>query len=137
MKIKIDYATKTGTIKNAFNKMFPYLKIEFFTRPHAPGEATPLNNMVKENIPVGELNRFMKETTIHISENDHVAAVEQHFQQDLGLSVQIFRKHKEVWIETTKSDQLSLAQQNEKGREYTMPELHEEPGDRYLEDGQY
>jgi len=136
MKIKISYSEKTGKIRNTFNSKFPFLKIEFFNTSHAPGQPTSKNNLVSENILLGEINPLIKEGTIMIGPDEKVATIEQTFQEEFGLPVQVFRKQKNVWIETTKTDQLTLAQQNEKGKQASAP-VGTELGDRYLEDGQY
>lgn len=137
MKFEITYSTHTGTIKEAFNRKFPFLRIEFFNKPHEAGEPTPELNRVHDNTMLGNVTGALKEGFINISADNTVAEVEQNFQQQFGLPVQIFRKQKNVWIETTRTDSLTLGVQNEKGREASMPEAHSEPGDRYLEDGQY
>ncbi len=137
MKLEIDYTKKTGTIKQGFNRMFPFLKIEFFNTAHAPGEPTSRDQLIADDTPFGKINGIVKEGSINIHEDDSVAAVEQSFQQKFGLAVQVFRKQNNVWIETTKTDQLTLAEQNEKGKAASTSPVHTEPGDRYLEDGQY
>jgi hypothetical protein len=46
-----------------------------------------------------------------------VQDVEQLLWDAFGLSVQVFRKSGNLWLETTVTDQWSLAYQNEQGRE--------------------
>ncbi|MBS1732885.1 MAG: hypothetical protein JST02_06275 [Bacteroidetes bacterium] len=137
MKFEITYGTHTGTLKDAFNRKFPFLRIEFFNKPHEAGEATPELNRVHDNVMLGNITGALKEGFIHISADDTVAALEHNFQEQFGLPVQVFRKQKNVWIETTRTDSLTLGEQNEKGKEASQPEVHSVPGDRYLEDGQY
>ena len=136
MKLNINYFQKTRAIKNTFSKAFPFLKIEFFKTAHKTGEASSLKNMVKQDIYLEALNPLVKEGLLTIKAKDTVSMVENLFQE-FGLSVQVFRKQKNVWIETTKTDQLSLSEQNEMGRKISQPVAHEPVGDRYLEDGQY
>lgn len=45
-----------------------------------------------------------------------VAAFEQRLQEEHGLSVQVFRKSGEFWLETIQTDNLSLERQNEMGK---------------------
>ena len=42
--------------------------------------------------------------------------LEERFEKDFGLHVQVFRKSGNIWLETSVSDDLTLAQQNEKGK---------------------
>jgi len=137
MKLEIKHSKKTGTIKQAFNRTFPFLKIEFFNLKHLPGEATAINNMIQDDVSLETINPSMKEGWLSIEPEDKVSAVEQIFQHNFGLPVQVFRKQKNVWIETTHTDHLSLAEQNEKGKIASAPAIHREPGDRYLDEGEY
>ena len=104
---------------------------------HIAGEASASTDMVKDNHTLGEINSNLMKGSITIHPNDTVAFIEQSFQQKFGLPIQIFRKQKDAWIETTKTDQLTLAIQNQKGLEASAPRKSVIPGDRYLEDGQY
>lgn len=137
MKIEINHLNKIENVKSDFNNMFPFLKIEFFKTPHDPGEPSSKNDMIDKNIYFGDIKALIKEGIISIDPDDKVSTVEKSFQQQFSLAVQIFRKQKEVWIETTKTVHLTLAEQNEKGKLSSAPENYVEPGDRYLEDGQY
>ncbi len=137
MKIEISRLNKIEKIKSVFNNIFPFLKIEFFNTPHAPGEPSSKNDMIDDHMKFGDIKGLIKEGIISIDHDENISTVEQIFQQQFGLTVQIFRKQKEVWIETTKTVNLTLAEQNEKGKMSSAPEIYIEPGDRYLEDGQY
>ena len=136
MKLTINYSQKTVTVKQTFNQEFPFLKIEFFDMPHKEGDPTSVQNMLAEDICFEKINPYVKEGVLTIKSTDTVAAVEKSFQQ-FGLSVQVFRKQKDAWIETTKTDGLTLMQQNEMGKQACAPPEYVPPGDRYLEDGQY
>ncbi len=137
MKLHIQYSTSINKIKDIFHNSYPYLKIEFFKKPHVQGEPNALIDMVKHNIPVGEINSVFKESAVSINPDDSVAKVEQCFRDIFGLSIQVFRKQKDVWIETTHTDHLTLSEQNNMGKEACSPVMKEERPDRYLEDGEY
>ena len=136
MKIQISQPKKTWAIKRTFSRTFPYLKIEFFKSPHDTGEASSAKSMIKVNKSLVEINPLLKDGIIDVQENDTVASVERRFQ-DFGLPVQIFRKQNNVWLETTATDQLTLAEQNDKGSSASVSAHQDEPVDRYLQDGQY
>ncbi len=137
MKIEISHSKKIQKVKIEFNNVFPFLKIEFFNTSHAPGEPSSKNDMINDNRIFGDIKGLIKEGNIVLDPEDKISTVEELFQQQFGLAVQIFRKQKEVWIETTKTDHLTLAVQNEKGKLFSDTEIYIKPGDRYLEDGQY
>jgi len=136
MNIKITSTTTLTEIKESFNKEFPFLKIEFFRTGHSVGEANAGYDLITENIPVGKLNKDLTAEILSIRPVQSVASLEQAFQQ-LGLPIQVFRKQKNVWLETTKTDKLTLFHQNSIGKEASAPVAPAEPADRYLEDGQY
>ncbi len=52
-----------------------------------------------------------------ITPNMTVAELEQNFNDVYGLSVQVFRKSGNVWLETTATDDWTLKSQNEQGQE--------------------
>ena len=137
MKLHIKSSTSINEIKDTFHNSYPYLKIEFFKKPHIEGEPTGLIDMIKDNISVGEINSGLKESSVSINPDDSVAKVEQGFRDVFGLAVQVFRRQKEVWIETTRTDHLTLSEQNNMGMEASSPAVKDEQGDRYLDDGEY
>ena len=116
MKITVHYSTKTGTIKQAFNKMFPYLKIEFIKTHSENVEIGRWNDIVLHNRYLGEINERLKQGSISINGDYKVSSVEQLFQQNFGLPILVFRKQKKQWV-SAKTDELTLAQQNEIGKE--------------------
>jgi hypothetical protein len=46
-----------------------------------------------------------------------VIELEKTFEEMLGLSVLVYRKSGKLWLETTMTDNWTLAQQNENGRQ--------------------
>jgi hypothetical protein len=137
MRIKVNGKKKTSEIKDAFNEAFPFLKIEFVDKPHRPGEGTSLNHILSGNIAVHTINPDVPDDHITINPDQTVASLEHRFSSHFGLPIQVFRKQHDIWIETTRTDKMSLQEQNELGRQNSSLPEHLEPGDRYLEDGQY
>lgn len=137
MKLEINNQTTTLQVKRFFNHKFPYLKIEFFTVKHKSGEPSQSKDMIHENLLLNTINPALKESSLLIDPAMSVAAFETKFQESVGIPVQVFRKHHEVWIETTHTDHFSLDDQNETGKESCTELKKERSEDRYLEDGQY
>ena len=52
---------------------------------------------------------------IKFNPDDTVAELEQRFQRNFGLPVQVCRQMGEVYVETVETDDLSLRQQNSMG----------------------
>jgi hypothetical protein len=137
MKLEINQTKKTNTIKNAFNKEYPFLKLEFFKTKHEINKPSPVNEIIHTNIALGQINPSMKEGNILLSPTLTVGNLEEQFKKEFGLSIQVFRKQNAVWIETTRTDNFTLYRQNEMAKTASAPPGHAEIGDRYLEDGQY
>ena len=117
MKLPLLHNIKIKDIKREFEKAFPYLKLEFFRKMHDIEKGNSIKDIVSENATLIDVTGVMKEGEIKIRPWHTVAEIEQLFQSKFNLPVQIFRKTRYSWIETTKTDQLSLEKQNRMGRE--------------------
>jgi hypothetical protein len=121
MELVLSYQETVKDVKKQFNNAFPYLKLEFFTRPHAVGEGSTLLKMVPQSTLLGEITGILSEGEIAVEPSNTVKEVEQAFQQYFGLPVQVFRRQKDVWLETTSTDYMTLAEQNEMGLRASEP----------------
>lgn len=115
MKIKIDDKRNIQSIQEEFNKAFPFLKIEFFSKPHKPGGASSKKNTEKPNQLLGELRGVHTMGDIIIDPDMTVNDLEQQFNSKFGLNIQVFRKSGKVWLETTVTDDWTLKSQNDQG----------------------
>lgn len=106
---------KISDIQKMFEKEFPYLKIEFFTKKHQSYEGSPKSQMVDKNTPISKLTDKLGEIEIH--EDMTVNEVERLFEEKLGLHVQVFRKSGRTYLETSVTDNWTLKKQNEVGKE--------------------
>ena len=131
MELVLTYQETVKDIKKQFNSLYPYLKLEFFTEPHVAGQGSPYRKMVPQSTQLGEIEGILREGTLAASPTTPVRELELTFQQQFGLPVQVFRKQNEVWIETTSTDHLTLAEQNQMAREAheVVPRVVEEPVD--------
>ena len=59
----------------------------------------------------------IKDGDIQINEEMKVIELEKLFKDKFKLAVQVFRKSGNLWLETTMTDNWTLAQQNNHGRE--------------------
>ena len=127
MKLQINKSTTIAQIQTEFSKLFPFLKIEFFTRPREADGSLWSKHMVfnrtKTMDEIGQLKA--NENSIEVNPSMTVNTFEQNLQKDFGLSVQVFRKSMGSWIATTESDSWTFAVQNEKGEEAAtnIPEM--------------
>lgn len=113
MKITINDHRKIHAIKEEFQEVYPYLKLEFFTRPHKEGAPSPKKLMNSDSKTLGECRIQHNKGTLTVSPEMTVGELEAGFRDVYGLSVQVFRKSGKNWLETTATDGWTLAKQNE------------------------
>jgi hypothetical protein len=115
MKITINDNRKILAIQKEFTKEFPYLKLEFFSKPHKVGGSSSKKTMKAGAKTLGECRTIHDSGTITIVPKMTVADLEQSFRDVYGLAVQVFRKSGKVWLETTVTDNWTLEEQNRQG----------------------
>lgn len=118
--IKIEDEQEIRFIQKQFNSMFPFLKLEFFKKPHRNGEASAKALLYDNDRKIGECRLRHTEGSLEINDSMTVTELEQRFMQDYGLSVQVFRKSGSVWLETSATDAWTLRQQNEEGKDLSI-----------------
>lgn len=127
MKFNINKSTTIAEMQTAFSKLFPFLKIEFFTRPReADGSLWSKYMVFNRTKTMDEIGQIKADdNSIEINPSMTVNDFEQQLQDEFGLSVQVFRKSMGSWIATTESDSWTFAKQNEKGEEAAtnIPEM--------------
>lgn len=116
MKLTINDHRKIFAIQEEFSKIFPYLKLEFFSKPHRVGASSSKKLMKSSSKTIGECRVVHNKGSLTITPNMTVAGLEEAFRDVYGLSVQVFRKSGKVWLETTVTDDWSLEKQNEEGK---------------------
>jgi hypothetical protein len=106
-----------GDVQKDFNDMFPYLKIEFFKKNLSlqvgSGGQKPLPPVRK----VAESQLAITDGEIDIRPEMTVKDLEYMLGKHFSLSVQLYRRSGNIWLETTMTDSWTLKHQNEHGRE--------------------
>jgi len=116
MHIKINDKVSLREIQNVFSDFYAYLKIEFYSKRHKRYEDSDEINLIEPNILIGEIAHTHVPGVLEIRPLYKIADIEREFQQRFGLSVQIFRKEKNGWEQTTGTDDFTLKELNEMGR---------------------
>jgi hypothetical protein len=119
MKMIIQNERTIHDIQEEFHAMFPYLKLEFFSKLHDPGKPSHLKFMLSPEQTLGESRSVHNEGEIIITPQLTVSELEQQFGDLFGLGVQVFRKTGSTWIETIMTDNETLQEQNEDGENLT------------------
>ncbi len=116
MKITINDRRKIFAIQEEFNTVFPYLRLEFLSKPRTFGGASARNSMKHSSKTLGECRTIHNTGTITITPTLTVADMEQRFSDVYGLCIQVFRKSGKAWLETSVTDGWTLEEQNRQGK---------------------
>jgi hypothetical protein len=118
-------------LQKEFNNHCPYLRIEFFRQAPVAGIGNSKNKMINYDMRLGEIQFINKQGSIDIADNTTVTELENCFEKEFGLYVQVFRKSGRIWLETTATDNWTLNQQNEEGKSLAdhLREERENPND--------
>src|SRR5690349_5385044 len=100
MKLEVNDSKTVEMIKKEFSTVYPYLKIEFFSRPHEAGGGTEKKYIKNEHSTLFECRTMHYNGPLEVVSNMTVAELEKNFQNVYGLSTQVFRRSGKVWLET-------------------------------------
>jgi len=113
--MRITDQKKLVDIQREFKEKFPYLKIEFYSGRHKPGEGSPVGEKLNNEQTIGTVRQIHEEGDLQIQDDMSVRELEQQFYSKYGLNAQVFRKSGNLWMQTTSTDDWTLSQQNRKG----------------------
>jgi hypothetical protein len=116
MEIIINDKRIIQTLQEEFNSEYPFLKLEFFSKPHKSGRGTAIKYMKGHLKTIGECRTVRKNGKIIVTPQMTVSDLEQSFSDPFGLGVQVFRKSGKIWLETTMTDGWTLEEQNHQGQ---------------------
>ncbi len=125
MIIEIYEDQKLIEISHLFTNIYSFLKIEFYNKPHDWQAASSLKDLLDGNLSVGNVSRKKNHTgfmEFHFWQK--TGFLESYFKNRFGLNVQIFRQHGDKWVQTVGTDELTLEQQNEIGRNASYELMH-------------
>ena len=115
MTIKISDSKKISEIQKDFSEMFPYLKLEFFSKSEGKKQSSEKIFPIDCSKKICESRKIQRKDHISIHPRQTVAELEIAFYECYGLSVQIFRKSGKMWLQSTITDDWTLGEQNEHG----------------------
>jgi len=115
MEIFLSSESTPRQINKEFHKAFPLLQLEFYKRKHSVGETSVYEQKFHERISFKEINNSFRPGVITINPSDTVADLEQNFQKKFDLSIQVYRRMGDIYLETAETDGLSLEKQNSMG----------------------
>lgn len=131
MQIYISEESVVKDIQEKFHTIYPYLKLEFYRKPHTKGEYSPEEEKISRDTPIEKIRMRNGFGWLDISYYRTAAAIEHDFSYVFGLNAQILRKAGALWLETTGTDNWTLEELNNAGRSLKSHsfQLPEDPDD--------
>jgi hypothetical protein len=118
MEINIDSIRKIEEIQAEFNQKFPYLKMVFYTPETLQTRDFSNQNQIHElNLELGEIYPLDDDGYANINGHVKVSTLENWMEQQFGIPIQIYRKSRNLWIQTIETNQWTLSEQNRHGQE--------------------
>ena len=102
------------SIKNAFNKIYPGLRLAFYEYGHMANEGSAAGTELVNSLTLSEVGFQASPVVINTDAEQSVADFEKQFEA-LKFHVQVFRKSNQLWLQTTRTDDWTLFEQNRKG----------------------
>jgi hypothetical protein len=121
MILKIEPDKTIALIQQEFNTAFPFLKIEFLKNGKTLQRMYPTQQLVNKEATLAAARLTSVQGEILVADTMTVKELEQDFFDSFGLTVQVFRKSGRLWLETTMTDNWTLKQQNQHGKEISAP----------------
>lgn len=124
MEILIDRNKKLSALQSDFQKLFPFLKIEFYNQFHEEQEGSLKEVILNHDLSIKEVTDHALPRVIKISGKMTAEELETAFADIYGLSVQVFRKAGGIWIQTIATDNLTLDELNQRASQF--PKIQED-----------
>jgi hypothetical protein len=111
MEIRIVPGMTVGEVKEQFSKAYPHLKLEFYSRAHSAGEGSADAHRLADDTLLAEAAGTRVRGEVHLHGNMKTATLEKELMEEFGLHVQVFRLSGKLWLQTTKTDDWTLGEQ--------------------------
>ena len=128
MNLRIAPNRLISDLQKDFNNAFPFLKLEFFRNRNQQIPVFTFQQILPYNNRIAEGQAAITDGDIEVNPDMRVKELEKIFQDQFSLAVQVFRRSGNLWLETTMTDNWTLRQQNEHGREISTDSKKNDPG---------
>ncbi len=114
--MKLNRITTLQQIQKEFQSQFPGLKLDFYKQPHYSNQGSPKEDLILDQQQnLGSISPSLVEDEIEFSSDLTVSELENQFETRFSLNVQVSRLSNDLWLQTTATDDWTLAEQNRKG----------------------
>ncbi|HLP95298.1 MAG TPA: hypothetical protein VK168_14740 [Saprospiraceae bacterium] len=125
MQLEISPDKTMGALQKEFSEAFAGLKLAFFSKPHGEHKGSAAKFLIQDkDLALSQLSPELQAGVVNITPELVVWQLEKQFEEQFGLHVQLFRKSGRTWLETSVSDNLTLAEQME--RSAASENIHQE-----------
>jgi len=118
MRLQISPTRLISEIQQEFNSAFPYLKLECF-KPESRFSKNSTLMLASTNQRVAFVQESITDGEIDLTPGMKVRDLEKKFKDEFSMNVQVYRRSGNIWLQTTMTDNWTLASQNEHGKEIT------------------
>ncbi len=118
-------------LQKEFNEAFSFLKLEFFYNKNLSRSELSSTSIIPHNRKIGDGQTGNSAGEVELAGEMKVGELENIFQQKFGLTAQVFRKSGNLWLETSMTDNWTLQQQNNHGREISTKSVSDNKTDDY------
>ena len=117
MTIDITSEKLIKDVQKEFNQVFPFLKIEFFRKGYGYMRFIQQRQNLPSQLSIGSASRNQREVQFEITSSMTGIELEKKFEEEFGIAVQLYRKSGNLWLEITITDNWTMRQQDDHGRE--------------------
>jgi hypothetical protein len=109
-----------GEIQHEFSASYPFLSMEFYKPALSLGKNSVAGEKIASEKMLRQAMRVPVEGTVDISGETTTKSLESKLRDNYGLFVKLYRKSGNLWMKITLSDQWTLKQQNDHGKELSL-----------------
>jgi len=114
--MKIYNSKQLKILQKEFNNRFPFLKIEFFEKPHEYGVNSDESDQLDSELTVGEVRKMESVGKLTMDGTIPVGIFEKLMEDKFGLFIQVYRNSYGKWLQTWVTDIWTLEEQNNRGK---------------------
>lgn len=131
MEIVFTEDSTINEINKQFQAHYPFLRIQFYEDKFDPQKKTeaPGSPVKNDNMSIHDILHGRVKGSISMNGHTKVKNFESNWMELAGLWIQVFRKSGPVWLQTTVTDEMTLAEINRMGEEMSQPIPPSEPDD--------
>ncbi len=106
--------TQLKSIQNEFSSLLPGLSLKFYKSNHDKFHSNHQYDEIVSNFTIIDLNPdFDKDIEVEFWEDEVVFEFERRIAELLGVNVQVLRRSKKVWLQTSVTDSWTLKKEME------------------------